>query len=259
VAPAPRHGAAEEPSWGDPDEPFAVLDEGYGGYGGPPTGETDADDDEDGARRHRLVVIGLPLLALIVVIALAWWVGSALLTVTGSVDNVPGTTPTVSAPADGSATPGGTAAGAAVPIVTAAVFDPLGDGQPENDGKVPLAYDGDPSTAWSTLEYRNSPKFGNLKDGVGLLLDLGTSQALSGVTLSGTTPGATVEIRTADKPATNLDGFRPATDGTVEKSTDLAFDKPVTARFVLVWITGLVPTANGFSADITEVAVHAAG
>jgi hypothetical protein len=28
---------------------------------------------------------------------------------------------------------------------------------------------------------------------------------------------------------------------------------------VLVWITDLVRTANGFSADIAEVAVHAAG
>ena len=53
------------------------------------------------------------------------------------------------------------------------MFDPEGDGEPENDSDVPLAFDGDPSTAWSTLEYRGSPDFGNLKDGVGLLLDLG--------------------------------------------------------------------------------------
>jgi hypothetical protein len=91
------------------------------------------------------------------------------------------------------------------------------------------------------------------------VLDLGDPQALSGVTISTTTPGATVEIRTADKPADSLDGYAPAADGTLEKSTDLTFDKPVDARFVLVWITGLVPSDNGFSADIAEVAVHAAG
>ena len=259
VAPTRRQGAAEEPSWADPDESFDMLaDEGYGGYGGPPTGETDI-DDEDGARRHRLVVIGLPLLALIVVIVLAWWVGSTVLNVTDSVDDVQGSTPSASAAADGSVGSGGTAAGAAVPIVTAAVFDPLGDGEPENDKDVPLAHDGKLSTAWSTLEYRGSPAFGNLKDGVGLVLDLGTSQALSGVTISSIAPGATVEIRTADKPADALNGFTPAADGTVGDSTEFAFDKPVTARFVLVWITGLVRTANGFSADIAEVAVHAAG
>jgi hypothetical protein len=259
VAPT-RRGAAQERSWADPDDSFDVLaaDEGYGGYGGPPTGETDI-DDEDGARRHRFVVIGLPLLALMVVIALAWWVGSTLLDVTDSVDDVQGSTPSVSAPADGSAGTGGAVAGDAVPIVTAEVFDPFGDGEPENDSDVPLAYDGDASTAWSTLEYRGSADFGNLKDGVGLLVDLGDSQSLSGVTVSSVAPGATVEIRTADKPADTLDGFTKAADGTVEDSTDFAFDEPVTARFVLVWITALVPTENGFAADIAEVTVNAAG
>jgi hypothetical protein len=258
VAPTRRHAAADESSWADPDESFDVL-VGEEGYGGPPTGETDTDDDEDGARRHRMVVIGLPLLALVVVIALAWWVGSTVLDVTSSVDKVQGSTPSASAPAVGSSQPAGTAAGAPVPIVSAKVFDPLGDGQPENDSKVPLAYDGDPSTAWSTLEYRSSPAFGNLKEGVGLVLDLGGSQALSGVTVRSITPGATVEIRTADKLANQLNGFTPAAHGTVKDSTDLAFDKPVTARFVLVWITGLAPSQNGFSADIAEVAVNAAG
>jgi hypothetical protein len=258
VAPSARPSDTQEQPWAQPSGSFDVLPqgEGYGGYGGPVTGETDI--DEDGARRHRLVVIGLPLLALLVVIALAWWVGSTLLDVTDSVDDVQGSTPSVSAPAGGSPAPGSTAAGAAIPIVTASVFDPLGDGQPENDTKVPLAYDGDPSTAWSTLEYRGSPNFGNLKDGVGLLLDLGASKSLSGVTIDSIAPGAKVEIRTADKPADTLDGFAPAADATLDKSTDLSFDKPVTARFVLVWVTGLVSSDKGFSADIAEVAVHAA-
>ena len=259
VPPARRHGADHD-GWGDPDEPFDVLaaHEGHGGYGGPSTGETDI--DEDGARRHRLVVIGLPLLALVVVVALAWWVGSTLLDVTGSVDETQGSTPSVSAPADASQAPGSTVpAGAPVAIVDGEVFDPLGDGEPENDQDVELAYDDDPSTGWSTLEYRGSPAFGNLKDGVGLLLDLGDAEALSGVTISTTAPGATVEIRTADKPADELNGFDPAADGTLEDSTELTFDEPVTARFVLVWITGLVRSDDGFSAAISEVTVHAAG
>ena len=243
-------------SWSDPDDPLDVLHDG----GGRTSGQTDPEDDVDGARRHRAVVIGLPLAALLVVIALAWWVGSTLLDVTDSVDTVEGSTPSASVSAGGGSQAPGTApaAGAAVPIVTAEVFDPQGDGEPENDSKVPLAYDGDASTAWSTLEYRGSPNFGNLKDGVGLLLDLGKAQPLAGVTLTSAAPGATVEIRTADKPADSLRGFAPAADGTLQNTSDLTFDKPVTARFVLVWITGLVPSNDGFSADIAEVEVHAA-
>jgi len=256
VAAAPRHGSPETRSWAATGENF-LADDGYdGGYDGPVTGETDI--DEDGARRHKLVVIGLPLLALIVVIGLAWWVGSTLLDVTDSVDTVQGSTPSVSAPATSSGAAGSAAAGSAVKVVSAQVFDPLGDGEPENDKDVPLAYDGDPSTSWSTLEYRGSPAFGNLKDGVGIVLDLGSSQKLAGVTITTTTPGATVEIRTADQPADKLDGFKSAADGKLDATTDMAFDKPVKARFVLIWITGLVQSDNGFTADLAEVAVHAA-
>ena len=116
-----------------------------------------------------------------------------------------GSTPSASAPADGSA---GTApAGTAATIVGAEVFDPQGDGDPDHPEDAPLAFDGDPATAWSTYEYRGSPAFGNLKDGLGLLLDLGDPQQVAGVTLTSTVPGATVEIRTGDEAADNLDGF----------------------------------------------------
>jgi eukaryotic-like serine/threonine-protein kinase len=191
-----------------------------------------------------------------VVIALAWWVGANVLSVAGSVDEGNGSTPSAGAPAQSPTQ--APAAGTPVPIVSASVFDPEGDGQPENDRAVPLAYDGDPATAWSTLTYRGSPAFGNLKSGVGLLLDLGSSQSLSGITVGSTRPGATVEIRTGDQPASALNGFTAVASGTVEDSTDLAFDKPVTARFVLVWVTGLVDGSDGFSADLAEVVPQSA-
>ena len=82
---------------------------------------------------------------------------------------------------------------------------------------------------------------------------------MAGVTITSIAPGATVEIRTADKAADSLDGFAKAADATLEDSTDVTFSKPVTARFVLVWVTGLVSSEGGYSADIAEVAVHAAG
>jgi hypothetical protein len=237
------------------DEPFGELADGDE-YEDPRTGETDL--DEDGARRHRLVVLGLPLLALLVVVVLAWWIGDKVLSVAGDVDEIPGSTPSVSVPAEGSGG-GAVAAGEAVPITAGDVYDPFGDGEPENTSDVPLAFDGDPSTSWSTVEYRGSPAFGNLKEGVGLVLDLGQAQDLAAVTLISTTPGATVEIRTGDAPSGDLDSFDVAATGTMEDETRLAFDAPVSARYVLVWITGLVAGDNGFSADIAEVTVQAAG
>jgi hypothetical protein len=258
---AASRGAAGGPptpadAWSEEeDEPFGVLaDDAARGY------DYDDDrlpDDEDGASRRRLVVVGLPLLALILVIALAWWIGSALLSVSADVDGQ-GSTPTASAPAEDTAA-NQAPAGEAIPVAGATVFDPFGDGEAENDQDTPLTIDDDPATAWSTLTYRGSPAFGNLKPGVGLLLDLGDAQSVAAVTVTSTTPGATVEIRTADAPADDLDGFTAVADGTVESETEFAFDEPVTAQYVLVWITGLVDGPDGFKAEIAEVTVQAAG
>jgi putative peptidoglycan lipid II flippase len=39
---------------------------------------------------------------------------------------------------------------------------------------VKFAYDGNPSTRWRTVQYFGNPKLGNIKRGVGLVLDLDT-------------------------------------------------------------------------------------
>jgi eukaryotic-like serine/threonine-protein kinase len=237
------------------DESFGVLDDGD--HYEPLTGENDLDDD--GGTRRRLAVIGLPLLALLVVVALAWWIGDKVLSVAGDVDEIPGSTPSVSAPAQGADGGVAPAAGAAMSIASGEVFDPQGDGDPDNPDDVALAFDGDTATSWSTYEYRGSPAFGNLKDGVGLILDLGQAHELGAVTLTSDSPGATVEIRTSDSPDGDLDSFDVAAAGTLEDETVLAFDEAASARYVLVWITGLVSSESGFSADIAEVTVQAAG
>jgi hypothetical protein len=249
-----RPAGAPTRTWNSADGPLGMLgDRPLPGYDDGYDDDLPPEDEEDGAKRHRFVVIGLPLLALALVIALAWWIGNALLSVSGDIDDPVGSTPSASAPADT------TPAGAPATIVGAKVFDPQGDGDPDNPQDVPLAYDGDPATAWSTYEYRGTPAFGNLKDGLGLLLDLGAAQEVAGVTLTSTAPGATVEVYTGDTAATELNGFDLATDGTIQGETALTFDEPVAARYVLVWITGLVQSGGGFSADIAELAVQPAG
>jgi hypothetical protein len=243
------------------DSPFGVLgDEPY-------TGEEDVGDPypdrpltrtgETPAARRRLAVIGLPVLALAVVIALAWWLGTNVLSVASTVDERQSSPPPASSSASAgqSRTP---VAGTPITIVGGTIFDPFGDGAPENDEQVPLSFDGDPGTAWKTLTYRGSAAFGNLKPGVGILYDLGSPQPLARVTLTTDTPGATVEIRAGDNPQASLDGFAVAAKGTLQGSTELTFSRPVTARYLLVWVTGLVDQGAGFSADIAEVSVQSA-
>ncbi|WP_448626262.1 protein kinase family protein [Geodermatophilus sp. URMC 64] len=245
----PGRGYAHE-GYGDED----YADEDY-----PDTGSTDIGETEEPGVRRRFAVVGISVAALAVVIALAWWFGSNVLSVAGSVDEVGGSTPQPSSSADAGSSSAAPAAGAPAAIVSAEVFDPEGDGQPENDDEVPNSYDNDPSTAWSTLTYRGSPAFGNLKPGVGILYDLGSDQNLAAVTLTTSTPGITVEVRTGGSPDGALDSYAVAASGTVDGTTDLTFAQPTTARFVLVWVTGLVETGDGFSGELAEVVVRTAG
>jgi hypothetical protein len=222
----------------------------------PGTHRRDPADD----RRRRLLVVGLPLLALAVVIALAAWLGSSVLSVSSGVAGNP--TPVPSAPSSSEGQAGEETAppadGPAPTIVGASVYNPFGDGDPENPDGVPLSFDGDPSTAWSTVTYRGSPAFGNLKEGVGVLYDLGSEQALAGIGVSGS-DGATVEVRVGDRPDGDLGSYQVVADGELGSSTDLSFDEPVTTRYVLLWVTGLVPSDGGFSAEVAEVTLTPAG
>ncbi|MEU2347669.1 hypothetical protein [Modestobacter sp. NPDC049651] len=228
-------------------------------------------DEVTRTARRRLLVLGLPLLALALVVGVGLWMGTSVLSVASS--SVDQDTPTRSAPAASSPAPsesGGQPAGSSPapssPVAGApaevdgvSVFDPFGDGESENAAKARLAVDGDAGTAWTTLTYRGSPAFGNLKPGVGLLVDLGRSQSLAGVRLQSPTSGATVEVRTGQDDAGDLDAFPVAGTTTLGGDDEVAFGTAVDARYVLVWVTGLVPSDGGFAASIGEVTVTTAG
>jgi hypothetical protein len=214
-------------------------------------------DDGTGDARRRLLVVGVPVAALVVVIALAVWLGNVISPdgLTGDRSPVPSAPPSSASPAQPTADPG---AGPALTIAGATVYDPFGDGEPDNPDEVPLSFDGDPSTAWSTVTYRGSPAFGNLKDGIGVLYDLGSEQSLAGLGVTGTS-GATAEVRVGDQSKGDLDSYRVVASGELGDPADLSFGEPVTTRYVLLWLTGLAPSDGGFSAEVAEVTLTPAG
>ena len=131
-----------------------------------------------------------------------------------------------------------------IAIQSADDFDPQGvDG--ENPDLVPLAFDDDPATAWETVRYDNNPQLGGLKEGVGLLLDLGHLTRVRAVSVGLQGVGTSLEIRAApdaftDTPSGSPDDY-PVVDS-VERAgdrADFSFDRPITTRFLLVWLTSL--------------------
>ncbi|MFE5791634.1 protein kinase family protein [Streptomyces sp. NPDC056503] len=144
-----------------------------------------------------------------------------------------------------------------VTISSADDFDPLPGGNGEEYPEaVENAFDGDPSTVWHTKNYTTA-HFGNLKTGVGIVLDLGSAQKVSSVDLSfvGRT---SVEIRTAPDGASSApstaEGFTTQVAG-VGSEVKLKLTKAVTTRYVLVWLTELPLTDGQFRGQLTEVKV----
>lgn len=113
---------------------------------------------------------------------------------------------------------------------------------------------GDDGT-WRTQTYRTA-EFGNLKEGVGLVVDLGTPRDVSAVTLDGATPGLVVELRSGDERSATADGYG-AVDSTRtsgEPTVLEAGDAP-TSRYWLVWVTTLAPSGDGFAGEIGGLTV----
>ncbi|MGH3496405.1 MAG: protein kinase family protein [Nocardioidaceae bacterium] len=143
-------------------------------------------------------------------------------------------------------------------IATASDFDPLGDGT-ENPEQAPLAVDGKLGTAWTTVHY-DSPRLGNLKPGVGLLLDLGSDQDVTGIRLNfGTSPTA-LQIKVAPPGTTSpptLGQMRNvATDSAAGPFASLQLRQPQTTRYVLVWLTSLPSDGAGrYQGVLDEVGV----
>src|SRR5262249_54971213 len=97
--------------------------------------------------------------------------------------------------------------------VSALAFDPYGDGQGENSSLVPLAIDASRATSWHTQWYATA-RFGNLKPGTGLLLDMGRDVTVTSVkVLLGSASGADFQLRAGDT-GSSLANLRPVARAT---------------------------------------------
>ena len=151
-------------------------------------------------------------------------------------------------------------------IAGARDFDPQGEDKTENPAEVKFAYDGDPSTRWRTVQYFGNPKLGNIKRGVGIVLDLDTPQPVHSLrlTLSGT--GTTVQFRVpksdpsqTTKPPMSSDRLwrTVAAESKAGGSATLTAKQDVTTRYVLVYLTSLPKEGTGYRGGIYEVEVLA--
>jgi serine/threonine-protein kinase len=127
---------------------------------------------------------------------------------------------------------------------------PPGDGV-EDNGTLPLATDGNPGTAWSTEGYATAA-FGNLKPGVGIVLDAGRPARIHSLTVRSDTPGFRARVESGSSPN---GPFAPVSKPfTVTGRTTIPLDPGTHSRYLVLWITALPPAAGQrLHADVNEV------
>ncbi len=127
-----------------------------------------------------------------------------------------------------------------IPLESVTSLDPSGGSGLRRDGE-----------RWQTQTY-TSAEFGNLKEGVGLVLDLGSARPVTDVTVDVATTPLVIELRAADQEPTSLGSFQTIGQA---RSVDATGATALTAsgaehRYWLVWVTQLAPDGGGYRAAI---------
>lgn len=145
-------------------------------------------------------------------------------------------------------------------------FDPQGN-QQENPGSVKYALDGNPSTSWPTMTYLQQFGPKGLKLGVGLVLDLHQTSAVTSVQLSlvGTGSAGSIYVlptQPADQPGTvgpgdpvTIGGIAPAVSGPWSTNQTITLPSGTKGRYVVVWFTALPNVGGSYRGAIAEVNV----
>jgi eukaryotic-like serine/threonine-protein kinase len=133
-------------------------------------------------------------------------------------------------------------------------FDPEGDDGEEHpeEAEAGFAFDGDASTSWSSVTY-NTPEWGGLKDGVGLILELDEAGPISAVEFDTPVSGWQAEVYVAGSPQDSLEGWGEPV-GTFPSSDNGTNSVDVSAEggAVLIWFTR---ASDGGQVTVDEVRI----
>jgi putative peptidoglycan lipid II flippase len=212
-------------------------------------GERPSDDERGG--RSRAVLAAWVLAAIVLVTGLSLFGGQVVMTALDGGDGAD--------QSSGSDDGGGGGDESPAPVTRLDVagvrsFDPAGDGE-EHEEQARLVVDGDPATAWTTMNYFSVLDL--QKPGVGLVLDLGEPADVSEVVVRARGGPTDLEVKVATSRQTSPGGFTDfGRTSNADGTTTLRVADPVRARYVLVWLTDLPRVGSNYVGEISEVNVR---
>jgi hypothetical protein len=122
-------------------------------------------------------------------------------------------------------------------------------GSADHPEEAALAVDGKVSSAWYTQHYA-SAAFGQLRNGAGLLFDLGRPVAIRTLKLRLAVTGVAVQVRAADSSGALMSSH--VVDSSTSAAGTWVVRPDLAARYWLVWFTKLAANDGGYRAGIAE-------
>jgi hypothetical protein len=228
------------------------------------------------ARSTRKIVVGVGTLVVIAIIGLVFGIRA----ITKSNDTTTGGTTRAGAATSGSIGGGSTAgtgqsqppAPQKIPLTAdmVRIVDPP-KGSRTDEGEAKFTVDNDPDTAWETQRFKQS-NFGNLKAGMGVLINLGTPRTVADVRVETSAPGVTMDVRTGTKdPGDTSAGddqivktYKKISDSDSEKTDGPlkvfdGFNEDSKYQYILVFLTDLPPADDGrggYKVSVTHIEVY---
>jgi len=136
-----------------------------------------------------------------------------------------------------------------------AAFGPAGRGDGDDPQRAALAIGGDRARPWISQWYATA-RFGALKQGTGLLLDMGRPVTVASVRVWLVNAGADIQLRAGSKP---VPAWLPvvAHVSNAGGTAQLKPGAPVHVRYVLIWFTKLPPdNAGHYQAAVYRITVR---
>ena len=151
-------------------------------------------------------------------------------------------------------------------IAGLSTLDPNGSPPTENEDRLDNLIDTDEGetkpeeTYWRTDNYR-SDDFGNLKDGLGVVIDMGDQVQPTEISLTTPSPGIAYEIRVADQNSDDPGDWETVVTVPPEESVEEArinlTEYQISTRYLMIWITTpLVQFDGGWSAGFSDLKIE---
>ena len=148
------------------------------------------------------------------------------------------------------------------------VLTPIGANATDDPGEAGLAIDPSTKTFWHSSYYLDSPYFGHLTKGIGLVLNMGRQVKISQIQiLFGPSQGANVQIKMSNSSVPPAPAAAAALP-TVAKGTDVSgahtftVKGSATGHDVVIWFSKLPPlpgVANRYQVNVYNVVVRGTG